>query len=98
MLKFQAKLIRLVNDRVITQKDALLVILAKDGLKPLSSVGFFASMELIDVLEEYRIPFLIRDGRIHIGNHLHADNLDGQAFGFPPCCSAVHGDIIMSRR
>jgi hypothetical protein len=98
MQKFQAKLVRLVNEKIITHKDAALIILAKDGLKPLSSVGFFSSLELIEILQDYDIHFVIRDGRINIGNLAHKETLDGQTFGFPSCCSTAYTDTLMSRR
>lgn len=91
MQKFQRRLISLAKKREITFKDAALVILAKDGLKPLSTVGFCSSPGLVKVLNEYEIPFNVRDGRIYIGTSArNSGNLhDGTSFGFPRCCSSV---------
>ncbi len=92
MRKFQAKLISLVREKEITSRDAALIVLAKDGLKPLSSVGFSASSQLIEILREYDIPYTIKYGRIHIGKLAKRQTrnfYDGVHFGFPVCCSSV---------
>ncbi len=92
MQKFQHRLISLAKQREITYRDAALVILAKDGLKPLSTVGFHSSRGLIKILDEYGIPFMVHEGRVYAGstvkrckNNFH----DGADFGFPACCSFV---------
>ncbi|MBI4170394.1 MAG: hypothetical protein HY514_01775 [Candidatus Aenigmarchaeota archaeon] len=92
MRKFQAKLISLVHKKEITSRDAALIVLAKDGLKPLSCVGVFSSPRLISILREYEIPFAIKNGRIHIGRlakKQKRDSQNGINFGFPVCCASV---------
>ncbi len=92
MQQFQAELISLVKEKEITSRDAALIILSKDGLKPLSSVGFYASPKLKNILSDYKIPFTIRGGRVHVGNMAKKKRYstqNGMNFGFPKCCSSL---------
>ena len=92
MRKLQNELITLVEKREITGKDATLILLSKDGLKPLSSVGFFSSPGLMKTLGRHKIPFSVRGGRVHIGSlakKRRYDTNNGVNFGFPKCCSAL---------
>lgn len=67
MQRLQHRLISLVREKEITYKDMALILLSKDGIKPLSSVSFSSSPKLLKILKEYKIPFTLRDGRVFIG-------------------------------
>src|SRR3989338_595393 len=93
-MRFQQELISLAEEGEITPKDTALIVLSKDGLKPLSYVGFESSHSLIKFLREHDIPFAIKGGRVHIGKRAVAGIKCkcGKCFGFPKCCCTTFLD------
>jgi len=62
------ELVQLARSREITYKDAILILLVRDGLKPMSTVGIASSQALIGVLSNNDVSFVVKNNRIFIGN------------------------------
>lgn len=91
----EERLMEMIREREINYRDAALILLIKDRLKPFAAVsGVTKKMQygqfehLMKLFHDLSLSFRIKNGRVIIGSfpEKHIEMDEGLTFGFPLCC------------